>query len=144
VDSSSIPDIVNLHQTSEMSGSFDIVLTSATESGCDASSYNVVATPSAGQSIRLSVTGLFVDLKNLKTSVPYEITVEAVCTDGSVSQKSPAALLLKTMPLSSLSVLSIPTNYQCLWTSSDHLIYGRSWGPGWIHSEFENRMHHWF
>jgi len=107
VDSSSQPGIVNLHQTSETSGSFDIVPPSASGSDCDASSYNVVATPSEGKSIKLSVTGTFVVLKNLKTSVPYEITVEAVCKDGSVSQKSPTALL-KTVPSPSSSASPSP------------------------------------
>ena len=90
------PGITNLHPTSSSGGSFDIVKPNA--SICDAIRYDVFAKPSSGDSVSVSTTKIHVDLKDLKPGVSYEITVDAVCKDGSTTEKSAPAFLSTPLP----------------------------------------------
>lgn len=101
------PEIVNLHPTSALSGSFDIMKPNSTT--CDVSQYNVFAKPTSGPVETLTLDSTHVDLNNLQSAMRYEITVDALCKDGSTLKSAPAFLTIPSVPPPPPPSLSSPS-----------------------------------
>lgn len=101
-DSDGKPGIVNLHQTSETSASFDIV--PPVTGDCAPTRYDVSAKPSVGSSVKMSVQGTHVDMQNLVSPSTYEITVRAVCKGGTTELSAVSLLTTMRAPAPSPSI----------------------------------------